>query len=408
MEPRLHIAVVGLRGLPDTYSGMERVCEELYPGLAARGHRVTVFSGTAAPLASIPDGGNGDDGITLVRTSGLRWAPAQTLSRAVSSIARIAAVGGDTGAVDVVHLHALAPGLTAWAYRLLRVPTVLTVHGLDWRRARWRGPGSRVLKLAERSAVRFADKMIVVSSELQDYYRDIYGRATHLIHNAIDFAAQDRPGRPEVLREWGLMPRGYVLFVGRLVPEKRVEDIVRAVRLGRVPTTLAVVGDGPSDYVARVRRLADGDGRVVFLGIQDRPAIRELIRGACATVSASELEGMPLSLLESVAQGIPAIASDIPPHREAFATAPGYGLFFPTGDVAALATRLRHVVERQADERARAEAIRSALARVFAVGRMIEETERVLVRAYRRSPPEPGAGRCTRGDPTREGGGRVP
>ena len=69
-----------------------------------------------------------------------------------------------------------------------------------------------------------------------------------------------------LLRQFDLAPQGYVLFVARLVPEKRAQDLIRAFRALATPLRLAIVGDSSHTdaYVAALRRLARGDARIVF------------------------------------------------------------------------------------------------------------------------------------------------
>lgn len=370
---RLHVGVIGLRGLGTMYSGMERVCTELYGALASRGHRITVYSRsceTGSERAS-------SECVRTVPTVCLENSPLETVSHALTSL--VHAIRREE--YDVIHLHALAPALALRVLPGIKAPIVLTVHGLDWKRARWRGAGSQLLRLAEQIAVRSTDEMIVVSQELHHYYQHIYGRATHLIPNGIDFAQQNSAGDRGVLKRWGLQSQTYVLVVGRLVPEKRVQDVLEAFRKVDADVMLAIIGTGCGPYVRRLRSLGRRDARVVFLGYQSRDCIRELLRAACAFVTASELEGLPMSLLECVAQGVPAVVSDIGPHREVFSAVPGHDLFFPVGDVDQLAAVLEKVLRQPERHKRRALEICPLLERCFSLGAMVDETERVLLQA---------------------------
>src|SRR6185295_11492746 len=175
---KLRIAVVGMRGLPSSYSGIERVGEQLYPALRRRGHEITVFgrrSHMTEPVSEFL-------GVKVVQTPTADWAPLETVSQAFSSFP----YASQRGKFDVVHVHAEAPALTLIGYWLKRIPIVWTIHGLDWQRARWKGPGSIILKQAERSGVRFADEIIVVSNDLKEYFWRQYNRNTNLVYNALN------------------------------------------------------------------------------------------------------------------------------------------------------------------------------------------------------------------------------
>jgi glycosyltransferase involved in cell wall biosynthesis len=156
----------------------------------------------------------------------------------------------------------------------------------------------------------------------------------------------DGPVDPALLKRFGLRPHEFILFVARLVPEKRVEDLIRAFRLTKTSFRLALVGDSSHTdaYAARLRKLAAGDARIVFMGTQPRAQLDMLFRAAALFVLPSELEGMSMALLQSLEMGVPSVVSDLPVHRELLGNVRGYDLFFPPGDVVALSDRLAHAV----------------------------------------------------------------
>jgi glycosyltransferase involved in cell wall biosynthesis len=330
----LRIAVIGPRGVPSAYSGIERVAESLYSELAARGHAVTVYSRPEYVERSPAY----YRGIRLLRTPACKGRALGTLSHVAAS--HVHALLRER--YDVIHLHALAPGLIAPLCRWFGVPTVATVQGLDWRRAKWTGLGSVVLRRAERMMVRYVDEIVAVSRDLEEYFLVEYERRTVRIPNGTDPTPADASRDAEVLCRHGLRPREFVLFVARLVPEKRPDDLLRAFRLTKTPYRLVVVGDSShtDDYVAGLRRLAAGDARIVFAGTQPRERLDALFRTAALYVLPSELEGMPMALLQALEVGLPAIVSDLPVHRELLESFPDYDLFFAPRHVELLASRL--------------------------------------------------------------------
>lgn len=327
-------------------------------------------------------------GIELLRVSALRARPVETLSHVAASLLDAAA----RRRFDLLHLHAEAPGLFAPLLARVGVPFVATIQGLDWQRAKWRGAGSGVLRRAEAQLARYATEIIVVSAELQRHFLRTYDRATHLIPNGVD-----EPGRvphPERhLRRWALRPERYVVYVGRLVPEKRIEDLLRAYRSIDSRHRLVVVGEGgySGDYVAHLRALAAADERVVFTGAQRGEALHALVQNAAAYVLPSELEGLPMSLLECLVQGTPAVVSDIPPHRELLAATPGYDLFFPAGDVDALRDRLSRLLLEPASYREIAASARRRVRDDHAWDAVAAATEAVFRRAVQSDAGAPSA-----------------
>lgn len=348
----LRIGVIGPRGVPSAYSGIERVAESLYSELAARGHSITVYS-RPEYVGQSPAYYRG---IRLLRTPACRGRALGTLSHVAAS--HLHALLRER--YDLIHVHALAPGLIAPLCRWFGVPTVATVQGLDWRRAKWRGLGSLVLRCAEHMMVRYVDEIVAVSCDLEQYFLSEYGRRTVRIPNGTDPTPADGSRDPEVLRQYGLRPREFVLFVARLVPEKRPDDLLRAFRLTRTSHRLVVVGGSShtDEYVAGLRRLAGGDARIVFAGTQPRERLDALFRTAALYVLPSELEGMPMALLQALEVGVPAVVSDLPVHRELLGPFPDYDLFFPPGEVDLLAARLDHALARLDHYREVAERIR--------------------------------------------------
>src|SRR5690606_18246706 len=150
------------------------------------------------------------------------------------------------GHFDVVHLHAAGPALFSFASRLAGMPTVATLHALDHRRAKWGRAAAAALGLGARAAVTFPDRTIVVSKELQRFARERFGRDTVVIPNGVDVAAF-ADMRPVA----GLAPDRFLLFLGRLVPEKGVHTLIRAFRATDLDLPLAIVGPGThtDDYV---------------------------------------------------------------------------------------------------------------------------------------------------------------
>lgn len=344
MRP-VRVAMIGQKGLPATHGGIEHHVEEIGARLAERGHDVTVFC-----RANYSNAGTDHDGMHLRRvpTVGTKHLDAVVHS-ALSTLVTM----GDPP--DIVHYHALGPGLLSPLPRYLsRAKVVVTVHGLDHHRAKW-GPGARaILSTAAWMSARVPDATIGVSRAVVEHYRYRYGRTIAYIPNGVTVR---RPRQADEIKErFGLARGSYVLFVGRLVPEKAPDLLIRAFR--RIPDELRLVivgGSSFSDRYARsLRRLAAGDPRVLFTGYAYGATLEELYSNAAAFVLPSLLEGLPLTLLEAASYGTPIVVSDIPPHVQVVREdALGHHLF-PSGDEGALAEALRRTIRSRALERAAA------------------------------------------------------
>lgn len=334
----LRIASVGARGLPSAYSGIERACDSLYARLVERGHQVTFYCRPEYAL----QGPEVYRGIRLQPTRCIATRSLDTLSSVFTAMAHTVLMGG----YDLVHLHAIPPGVFASMPKLRGIPLVSTIQGLDWQRAKWRGTGSAVIKFGERLIVRNARRMIVVSRDLKSYYQGRYGRVTSYIPNGVERVNASMVADNRVLDQFGLKPKEYFLYLARLVPEKRTQDLVRAYAQIKTKKKLVIAGEaGYTDsYVAGLRELAASDLRVQFVGFQRGNAVHALFHNASGYVLPSEIEGLPLALLEAMSHGTVPLVSDIAPHRELLGSIRGYDLFFQPGDVEGLAASLRKLL----------------------------------------------------------------
>ena len=328
----LRIAFIGLRGVPATEGGIERHVEELGARLAARGHSVTVFCRSNYVGERVPE----YRGMHLryVRSVGTKH-----LDFIAPSVASSLLVLG--GGHDIIHYHAIASGLVAPLPRYLsRMKVVLTVHGLDYARQKWTGAARIALKLAEPLSARVPHATIAVSQALADHYAARLGRRADYIPNGVPEASIRPLG--EVGIRLGLGGRPYFLFVGRLVPEKAPDLLLKA--FAKVPGDARLVIAGSSGftdaYAGTLHRAAALDPRVIMPGGIYGAELSELYSNAAAFILPSSLEGLPITLLEAIAHRAPVIVSDIPPHVEiAGAGGPGHRVV-PQGDVDSLAAAM--------------------------------------------------------------------
>lgn len=334
----LRVAMIGQRGVPATFGGIEHHVEQLGTRLAARGHKVTVFCRTNYVA----------DRQRWYRDMQLRHLPtisSKHLDALVhSTISTLAALGDR---FDVVHYHALGPGMLAPLPKYLsRACVVQTIHGLDHQRAKWGRGAQAFLSSAAWVSGHVPDATIVVSGALAAYYRCRYGRAAVHIPNGVNEPAS-RPAPAEIVQRWGLSKGSYLLFVGRLVPEKAPDLLIRAFRRysGDLRLVLAGGSSFTDEYTDALRWQAAADPRVLLVGYVYGQALAELYSNAAAFVLPSALEGLPLTLLEAASYGTPVVASDLPPHVEVLGhDGPGRRLF-PVGSEAGLVSALERCLK---------------------------------------------------------------
>lgn len=350
----LDIAMIGQKGLPATFGGIERHVEEIGWRLAARGHTVRVYcrDSYADDGAEGSEGSASSEGSARARTQQYRGMVLRT-APTIGTKHLDAIVHSGTSTVlamaarsDIVHYHALGPGLAAPLPRYLsRAKVVQTVHGLDHQRGKWGRGAQAVLGTAHWLSGRVPDRTIVVSQALGEHYHQEFGRQATYIPNGVD----EPPVLPptQITERFGLVPGRYAVFVGRHVPEKAPDQLLRAFADVPGDHRLVIVGDSSfsDDYTRELRELGSRDPRVLFTGYAFGDLLSELYRHAGVFVQPSLLEGLPITLLEAASYGIPVLASDIAPHLEVLgASAPGRRTF-RTGDVGALTQALTAALE---------------------------------------------------------------
>jgi len=330
----IRVAMIGQKGYPPVHGGIERHVAELAERLVPLGFEVDLYS---RPHYSSADGPAAIRGLRVRRRPSIPTKHLDAITHTLVCSADVLRRG-----VDIVHYHALGPGLLAWLPRLGGRAVVTTVHGLDWARDKW-GPVARgVLRLGETASANLPHRTIVVSRALRDHYREAHRAATDYIPNGITPPVYQPAS---ALAEHGLPPR-FVLFAARLVPEKGCHLLLEA--HGRLPRELRrefpllVAGDAgfTGGYAAGLRQRAHEEVR--FLGYVHGTVLEALFTHASVMVLPSTLEGLSITLLEGLGYGRCCLVSDIPPNLEAAA---GHAEVFPSGDARALGDRLRALLE---------------------------------------------------------------
>jgi len=299
----MKIAMIGQKGIPATYGGIERHVEEVGTRLASRGHEVSVYC--RFYYTRLKDKYRG---VRLLRLPSVKTKHFDTPTHcAISTLDSL------FRGYDIVHFHALGPSLFSFIPRISRAKTVVTVHGLDWQREKWGPAASWILKRCEYPAIHFPSRTVVVSRTLQEYFRDKYRVETTVIPNGTNIPA---PRMLSKLKKAGLEPGRYVLFVGRLVPEKGCHYLIEAFEKLDTSMKLVIAGGSSfsSEYVEGLKKHASD--RVIFLDYVYADTLEELWSNALLVVQPSTLEGLSISLLEALSFGRCVLVSDIPENLE--------------------------------------------------------------------------------------------
>ncbi len=340
----MHIAMIGHKRIPSREGGVEVVVEELSVRMAALGHKVDAYNRFGHHVSGKKyDQEYGWKGRKFYK--GVRVYIVPTFRRSsLNAIvyAFFATIMALFHSYDVFHYHAEGPCAMLWIPKLFGRRIVVTIHGLDWQRAKWGNFASFVIKFGEKMAAKYADEVIVLSENVRQYFADTYHRQVTYIPNGIG-----RPALREadfITEKYGLVQDGYFLFLARIVPEKGLHYLIEA--FGKIETDKKLVIAGGSsqamEYMEQIHRMAAQDDRIIMTDFVQGQMLEELYSNAYAFVLPSDVEGMALTLLEAMSYGNCCLVSDICENTE---VTEDKALTFHKGDVEDLRRQLQYMLD---------------------------------------------------------------
>ena len=329
----LKIAMIGSKGIPALFGGIEKHVEEISRRLVERGNAVTVYGRSPFSRSGTYDG---------VRVKVLPSVSTKNLETASNSI--LASLAAFFGGYDIVHFHGIGPAIFCWNHVARRKRTVCTIHALDYRQSKWGENAKRLLRLGERRAVTKADAAVAVSRLMAGELSGRYGKPVRYIPNGTS------PGRSpafETAGELGIEAGGYILSVGRFIVERGFDTLIEAFERLDTDLKLVIAGDArfEEDYASRIMDMA-GE-RVIMPGYVSGGRLEELYAHCAFYVLPSLVEGLPISLIEAMGHSRPVIISDIPENLE---VAGGIGETFRAGDSGDLLRAMKKLIDLGSDE----------------------------------------------------------
>ncbi|MCI2068506.1 MAG: glycosyltransferase family 4 protein [Bacilli bacterium] len=340
--------MIGPKTVPSRDGGIEVVVGELSTRLAALGNDVTIFNRKRKHK-------KGEQ--ILTEYHGCHLKEIFTINKkgldaiVYSFFATIKAKKmARKGEIDVIHYHAEGPCFFLWMFgkKHKGYKLVVTIHGLDWQRSKWGGFGSKMILQGEKRAVKYADQIIVLSKNNQKYFSDKYTRKTVFIPNGISPVCFHEPEL--IKKQWGLEKGSYVLFLGRIVPEKGCHYLIKAWKQLKqefnTDKKLVIAGKSShsDEYFDSICNMVKGDSSIIMTGFVEGQALQELYSNAYLFVLPSDIEGMPMSLLEAMAYGNVCLVSDIPENKDLI---DGRSYVFKTGDWEQLSAKLFYIIEHE-------------------------------------------------------------
>lgn len=339
----MRIAMIGQKGVPARFGGVETHVAELGSRLAALNHEVLVYARAWYTDTNIVK----YDGMHVIHVPSLRTKHFDAISHTFLSVMHAIFVARP----DVYHFHGVGPSLLAFLPRVLQpsAKVIATFHCVDRKHEKWGWFARTMLWLGEWCAVKIPHETIAVGKELAKYIEAEYGVTPNYIPNGITprRAVMDQ----NVIAPFGLEPFSYILMVSRLVKHKGAHTLINAWQAARAARPdlfaslkLAIAGDSAftDDYVYQLKEMAAGDDSIVFTGYQRGDTLEGLFMGARFVVHPSVSEGMPIAVLEAMSYGKGVLASDIPEHLE---LTKDNGFSFHAGNEADLAAKITDLVD---------------------------------------------------------------
>lgn len=295
----MKIALLGHKRIPSREGGVEIVVEELATRMVELGHDVTCYNRTGKHTLDKTQKIKTQKEYKGIKLKKVLTIDVKGLAAVTSSFFATIKVLFSTA--DVVHYHAEGPCAWLWIIKFFSKKKIIaTIHGLDWQRAKWGGFATKFIKFGEKIAVKYADDIIVLSENVCNYFKKEYKRETVFIPNGVN--------KPEILKaniitkKYNLKKDEYILYLGRIVPEKGIHYLIEAFNNLKTNKKLVVAG-GASDtdtYYSELKEKSKNNKNIIFTGFTYGDELSELFSNAYIYCLPSDLEGMPLSLLEAM------------------------------------------------------------------------------------------------------------
>lgn len=306
----MKIAMIGHKRIPSREGGVEIVVDKLSTILVKKGHNVVAYNRKGHHVSGKEfETNNKSKEYNGIKLKTVFTFENSKLNAIVYSF--LSAIRAGLSRFDVVHFHAEGPSSMCFIPKLFGKRVIVTIHGLDWQRSKWGGFATKFLLFGEKMAAKHADEIIVLSKNVQRYFLDQYNRETVYIPNGVE--KPDIKEAKIIKENYRIDKDEYILYLGRIVPEKCVHLLINAFKKIKTDKKLVIAGGAShtSEYMLQVKKLAKDDERIIFTDFVQGRMLEELYSNAYIYCLPSDLEGMPLSLLEAMSYGNCCLTSSI-------------------------------------------------------------------------------------------------
>ena len=374
----MKIAMIGHKRIPSREGGVEVVVEELSTRLVKKGYQVDVYNRKGK---NVQDKNVDKDKDKIKEYKGVHIITIPTINKKgidallYSFLASIRAIFGK---YDVLHYHAEGSCAMLWIPHFFRKKIVVTIHGLDWQRSKWGGVATKYIKLGEKLAVKYADEIIVLSRGVQDYFKETYNRDTVFIPNGVNKPTIRKPNI--IKQKYGLMKDDYILFLARIVPEKGLHYLIEAFKQIKTDKKLVIAGGAShtNDYLEEIKKKVSEDDRIIMTGFVQGEELEELYSNCYLYCLPSDVEGMPISLLEAMSYGRNCLVSNI---EENVQVCEEYATTFEKSNIIDLKEKLEIYLNKSSNNRKDSKEISDYILSKYNWGDVVKKTEILYIKS---------------------------
>lgn len=309
-EKKIRIAQIGLKGVPAKWGGIELFVQETSKRLCKRGHEVLVYCRKWYIKEKIEY----YDGMRIIVTPTVRSIATDAIVHSF-----ISTIDALSRKVDIIHYHSQGSYFSSVIPKIFKKKIVATIHSTDWLNPKWKGLPSLILRTGKDLITKTANAITITAPHISEYI----GKNYHITHCGTEIKDEIPP--INISSKYNLEEEKYILFIGRLEPQKRIHWIIQAFskllnKYDKLKEIKLVISGGSSDkiekdYHKKLIEISKDNPKIIFTGYVSGTIKDELLSNALLFILPSTVEGLPISLLEAMSYSRICLVSDIPPHK---------------------------------------------------------------------------------------------
>lgn len=288
----MKIAIIGIRGFNIIYSGFESFITNLIPSLVKKNLDISVYCRSHYYTHKKR---NNSKGIKLVYLPTLKNKYLESFIHSFLSTIHACFVHRP----KVIYFLGVGNSVFVIIARLFGIKTIINVDGLDWRRGKWNFIAQNYLRFSQFLAVKFANQVITDSRYMQDYYKRSYQKETVYIPYSHYPKFKENI---KIFKEYKLEKKKYYIWVGRLVPDNNLEELLKAYVHLKTSFKCVIVGDSTYEegYKTKIYKWSEQDQRIIFTGFLDRDNYLTLLKNAYCYIETKRSGGTHPTLIEAI------------------------------------------------------------------------------------------------------------